>query len=90
MPYRVFGKTDSCNKQLKLMNSSQVPMKCHTTVNSSVLYSSSGLSLSWRARIEYAVSFGRTYTLLDCKIQYAVLGRRFDTSYPTGGYDVLA
>ncbi|GJT56125.1 hypothetical protein Tco_0991179 [Tanacetum coccineum] len=25
---------------------------------------------------------------LDCRIQYAVLGRRFDTSYPTGGYDV--
>ncbi|GKA10517.1 hypothetical protein Tco_0689950 [Tanacetum coccineum] len=25
---------------------------------------------------------------LDCKTQYVVLGRRFDTSYPTGGYDV--
>ncbi|GJQ98357.1 hypothetical protein Tco_0009496 [Tanacetum coccineum] len=25
---------------------------------------------------------------LDCKTQYAVLGRRFDMSYPTGGYDV--
>ncbi|GKD40435.1 hypothetical protein Tco_1260642 [Tanacetum coccineum] len=25
---------------------------------------------------------------LDCKTQYAVLGRRFDTSYPTGGYGV--
>ncbi|GJS20561.1 hypothetical protein Tco_0449193 [Tanacetum coccineum] len=25
---------------------------------------------------------------LDCRIQYAVLGRRFDTSYPTGGYSV--
>ncbi|GKF65119.1 hypothetical protein Tco_0191636, partial [Tanacetum coccineum] len=25
---------------------------------------------------------------LDCRIQYAVLGRRFDTSYPTGGYGV--
>ncbi|GKD88119.1 hypothetical protein Tco_1363626, partial [Tanacetum coccineum] len=25
---------------------------------------------------------------LDCKTQYAVLSRRFDTSYPTGGYGV--
>ncbi|GJW63903.1 hypothetical protein Tco_0115787 [Tanacetum coccineum] len=25
---------------------------------------------------------------LDCRIQYVVLGRRFDTSYPTGGYGV--
>ncbi|GJS08814.1 hypothetical protein Tco_0365610 [Tanacetum coccineum] len=25
---------------------------------------------------------------LDCRIQYVVLGRRFDTSYPTGGYSV--
>ncbi|GJZ40638.1 hypothetical protein Tco_0587524 [Tanacetum coccineum] len=25
---------------------------------------------------------------LDCIIQYVVLGRRFDTSYPTGGYSV--
>ncbi|GJZ27612.1 ribonuclease H-like domain-containing protein [Tanacetum coccineum] len=25
---------------------------------------------------------------LDCKTQYAVLGRRFDTLHPTGGYDV--
>ncbi|GJY29189.1 hypothetical protein Tco_0404956 [Tanacetum coccineum] len=25
---------------------------------------------------------------LDCRIQYAVLGRRFDTSYPTGGYGI--
>ncbi|GJU78348.1 hypothetical protein Tco_1275418 [Tanacetum coccineum] len=25
---------------------------------------------------------------LDCKTQYVVLGRRFDTSYPTGGYGV--
>ncbi|GJW11351.1 retrovirus-related pol polyprotein from transposon TNT 1-94 [Tanacetum coccineum] len=27
---------------------------------------------------------------LDCRIQYVVLGRRFDTSYPTGGYGVSA
>ncbi|GJY28216.1 hypothetical protein Tco_0403983 [Tanacetum coccineum] len=27
---------------------------------------------------------------LDNRIQYAVLGRRFDTSYPTGGYGVSA
>ncbi|GJZ99882.1 hypothetical protein Tco_0672433 [Tanacetum coccineum] len=26
---------------------------------------------------------------LDCKTQYAVLSRRFDTSYPIGGYDIL-
>ncbi|GKD98034.1 hypothetical protein Tco_1381931, partial [Tanacetum coccineum] len=32
----------------------------------------------WENRIRY----------LDCKIQYAVLGRRFDTPYPTGGYAV--
>nr|GFB60921.1 hypothetical protein [Tanacetum cinerariifolium] len=25
---------------------------------------------------------------LDCKIQYVVMGRRFDKSYPTGGYGV--
>ncbi|GJR39383.1 hypothetical protein Tco_1215067 [Tanacetum coccineum] len=25
---------------------------------------------------------------LDCRIQYAIMGRRFDTSYPTGGYGV--
>ncbi|GJZ72120.1 hypothetical protein Tco_0635971 [Tanacetum coccineum] len=25
---------------------------------------------------------------LDCRDQYAVLSRRFDTSYPTGGYGV--
>nr|GEU88628.1 hypothetical protein [Tanacetum cinerariifolium] len=25
---------------------------------------------------------------LDCRIQYVVLGKRFDTSYPTGGYGV--
>ncbi|GJU99361.1 hypothetical protein Tco_1328632 [Tanacetum coccineum] len=25
---------------------------------------------------------------LDCRIQHAVLGRRFDTLYPTGGYGV--
>ncbi|GJS90846.1 leucine-rich repeat-containing protein [Tanacetum coccineum] len=25
---------------------------------------------------------------LDCKTHYAVLGRKFDTSYPTGGYGV--
>ncbi|GJR07159.1 hypothetical protein Tco_0530143 [Tanacetum coccineum] len=27
---------------------------------------------------------------LDCKTQYVVLSRRFDTSYPTGGYGVSA
>ncbi|GJZ11253.1 hypothetical protein Tco_0546012 [Tanacetum coccineum] len=25
---------------------------------------------------------------LDCRIQYVVLGRRFNTSYPTGGYGI--
>ncbi|GJZ27576.1 hypothetical protein Tco_0571829 [Tanacetum coccineum] len=31
---------------------------------------------------------GKQIRRLDSKTQYAVLDRRFDTSYPTGGYDV--
>ncbi|GKE47784.1 hypothetical protein Tco_1479042, partial [Tanacetum coccineum] len=31
----------------------------------------------------YSIDLNTSY-----RIQYAVLGRRFDTSYPTGGYDV--
>nr|GEX57773.1 hypothetical protein [Tanacetum cinerariifolium] len=30
------------------------------------------------------------YQLTDTSVQYAVLGRSFDTSYPTGGYGVSA
>ncbi|GJT18691.1 zinc finger, CCHC-type containing protein [Tanacetum coccineum] len=37
---------------------------------------------------EYAVLFGEQIRRLDCKTQYAVLSRRCDTSYPTGGYGV--
>ncbi|GKA37048.1 retrovirus-related pol polyprotein from transposon TNT 1-94 [Tanacetum coccineum] len=37
---------------------------------------------------EYAVLFGKQIRRLDCETQYAVLIRRFDTSYPTGGYGV--
>ncbi|GJS77052.1 hypothetical protein Tco_0726933 [Tanacetum coccineum] len=39
---------------------------------------------------EYAVLFGEQIRRLDCKTQYAVLSRRCDTSYPTGGYGVSA
>ncbi|GJZ68972.1 hypothetical protein Tco_0632522, partial [Tanacetum coccineum] len=35
---------------------------------------------------EYAVLLGKTDTPF--RIQYAVLGKRFDRSYPTGGYGV--
>ncbi|GKA69727.1 hypothetical protein Tco_0775791 [Tanacetum coccineum] len=37
---------------------------------------------------EYAVLLGKQIRRLDCETQYAVLIRRFDTSYPTGGYGV--
>ncbi|GJS70085.1 hypothetical protein Tco_0702926 [Tanacetum coccineum] len=37
---------------------------------------------------EYDVLFGKQIRRLDCETQYAVLIRKFDTSYPTGGYDV--
>ncbi|GJR59478.1 zinc finger, CCHC-type containing protein [Tanacetum coccineum] len=37
---------------------------------------------------KYAVSFGKQIRRLDCETQYAVLVRRFDTSYLTGGYGV--
>ncbi|GJT33422.1 hypothetical protein Tco_0923841 [Tanacetum coccineum] len=37
---------------------------------------------------EYVVCLEEQIRGLDCRIQYAVLGRRFDTSYPTGGYGV--
>ncbi|GJT39413.1 hypothetical protein Tco_0939278 [Tanacetum coccineum] len=37
---------------------------------------------------EYAVLFGEHIRCLDCKTQYAVLSRRFDMLYPTGGYGV--
>ncbi|GKC19086.1 hypothetical protein Tco_1021236 [Tanacetum coccineum] len=35
---------------------------------------------------EYAILFGEQIRCLDCKTRYAVLSRRLDTSYPTGGY----
>ncbi|GJX96840.1 hypothetical protein Tco_0352638, partial [Tanacetum coccineum] len=37
---------------------------------------------------EYAVLFGKQIRHLDCETQYAVLVRRFDTSYPTSEYGV--
>ncbi|GKE98014.1 hypothetical protein Tco_0021365, partial [Tanacetum coccineum] len=37
---------------------------------------------------EYVVLLGKQIRRLDCEAQYAVLIRRFDTSYPTGGYSV--
>ncbi|GKC76160.1 hypothetical protein Tco_1126934, partial [Tanacetum coccineum] len=37
---------------------------------------------------EYVVLLGKQIRRLDCETQYAVLIRRFDTSYPTGGYGV--
>ncbi|GJV92954.1 hypothetical protein Tco_1540767 [Tanacetum coccineum] len=37
---------------------------------------------------EYVVCLEEHIRRFDCRIQYAVLGRRFDTSYPTGGYGV--
>ncbi|GKD11018.1 hypothetical protein Tco_1190703, partial [Tanacetum coccineum] len=36
----------------------------------------------------YVVLFGKQIRHLDCETQYAVLIRRFDTSYPTSGYGV--
>ncbi|GKB44742.1 hypothetical protein Tco_0889684 [Tanacetum coccineum] len=81
-------------------NSSSFPTKCRTTVNSSVLHSSSGLSISRQAGIgllnvstPYRVYGIRRIVReqirrLDCKTQYDVLSRRCDTSYPTGGYGV--
>ncbi|GJX84539.1 uncharacterized mitochondrial protein-like protein [Tanacetum coccineum] len=77
-------------------NSSSLPIECRMTVNSSVLHSLSGLSMSRSIECQYAVlnSQNTPYCLeeqirrLDCKTQYAVLGRRFDTSYLTGGYGV--
>ncbi|GJX88166.1 hypothetical protein Tco_0340180 [Tanacetum coccineum] len=38
--------------------------------------------------MEYAVLFGEQIRRLDYETQYAILIRRFDTSYPTGGYCV--
>ncbi|GJY04029.1 hypothetical protein Tco_0369969, partial [Tanacetum coccineum] len=38
--------------------------------------------------LEYVVLLGKQIRRLDCETQYAVLIRRFDTSYPTGGYGV--
>nr|GEW67415.1 hypothetical protein [Tanacetum cinerariifolium] len=73
---------------LTVMNSSSLPIECHTTVNSSVLHSSSGLSMSWRAGIEYVELFEERIRRLDCRTQYAILGKRFDTSYPTGRYGI--
>nr|GEY24969.1 hypothetical protein [Tanacetum cinerariifolium] len=49
---------------LTVTNSSQVPIECRTTVNSSVLYSSSGLSMSWRAGI------GRSCTSKHAEVYY--------------------
>ncbi|GJY49168.1 hypothetical protein Tco_0439124 [Tanacetum coccineum] len=54
------------------------------------------LLFRWYVEYQYAVlsSQNTPYCLeehirrLDCKTQYAVLGRRFDMSYPTGGYGV--
>ncbi|GKG31134.1 hypothetical protein Tco_0423622, partial [Tanacetum coccineum] len=37
---------------------------------------------------EYAVCLEKQIRHLDCRIQYVVLGRRFDMSYPTGGYGI--
>ncbi|GJU45752.1 hypothetical protein Tco_1203018 [Tanacetum coccineum] len=37
---------------------------------------------------EYVVLFRKQIRRLDTKTRYAVLVRRFDTSYPTGGYGV--
>nr|GEV72297.1 hypothetical protein [Tanacetum cinerariifolium] len=37
---------------------------------------------------EYAILFGRTYTLFRLYQSIRCLSRRFDTSYPTGGYGV--
>ncbi|GJU42971.1 hypothetical protein Tco_1200237 [Tanacetum coccineum] len=60
---------------LTVANSSEDPIEYFMTMNSSVLHSSSGLLMSRGAGIGY-------------RVQYDILGRRFDTSYPTGGYDV--
>ncbi|GJW48281.1 hypothetical protein Tco_0079927 [Tanacetum coccineum] len=74
-----------------LTNSSSLPIECRMTVNSSVLHSSSG-----SVECQYAVLIlhNSPYCLeeqircLDSKTQYAVLSRKLDTSYPTGGYGV--
>ncbi|GJW49813.1 hypothetical protein Tco_0091164 [Tanacetum coccineum] len=58
--------------------------------------SSASISLlsseSWSVRriefTEYAVLFGRTDTLFRLHQSIRCLSRRFDTSYPTGGYGV--
>ncbi|GKG52985.1 hypothetical protein Tco_0550097, partial [Tanacetum coccineum] len=36
----------------------------------------------------YAILLGKQIRRLDCETQYAVLIRRFERSYPTGGYGV--
>ncbi|GJQ97809.1 hypothetical protein Tco_0008948 [Tanacetum coccineum] len=77
-------------------NSSSLPIECRMTVNSSVLHSLSGLSMSRSVEYQYAVLYSQNTPYyfkeqihrLDCRIQCVVLGRRFDTSYPTGGYGV--
>ncbi|GJZ46206.1 hypothetical protein Tco_0593802, partial [Tanacetum coccineum] len=70
-------------------NSSSLPIECRMTVNSLVLHSSFGscdhlpYRSYWIRRIVV-----KQIRRLDSKTQYAVLIRRFDTSYPTGGYGV--
>ncbi|GJZ49396.1 hypothetical protein Tco_0603586 [Tanacetum coccineum] len=125
-------------------NFSSLPIECRMTVNSSVLHSSSGFSISRLGILIHSVNsstfamlsvtsppsmplkalscnifrnsslifssevviifllnastsyrvygirhiIGEQIRRLDCKTQYAVLSKRFDTSYPTGGYGV--
>ncbi|GKB54499.1 hypothetical protein Tco_0905252 [Tanacetum coccineum] len=84
-------------------NSSSLPIECRTTVNSSVLHSSFGLSMSrlvpcWAittfSKMEGIVSKISKIELLLYQMtntQYSIglnTPDRFDTSYPTGGYGV--
>ncbi|GJS11291.1 hypothetical protein Tco_0368087 [Tanacetum coccineum] len=66
-------------------NSSSLPIECRTTMNSSVLHSLLNVSTPYRV---YGICHivGEQIRRLDYKTQYVVLSRRFDTSYPTGGY----
>nr|GEV13149.1 putative reverse transcriptase domain-containing protein [Tanacetum cinerariifolium] len=74
---QLFEQPNNVNQsetEITITNSSHVPIECRTTVNSLVLYSLSGLSMSRRARIvprieftKYVVLFGRTNTSFSLK-----------------------
>ncbi|GJX05940.1 hypothetical protein Tco_0193872 [Tanacetum coccineum] len=68
---------------LTLMNSSSLPIECRMTMNSLVLHSSSGLSMSRRAGIDmpYSIDQNTPYVSVEC--QYTILSLQ-NTPYCLG------